>query len=167
MIEETDFKEEDWTSPNISFDDYNNSNEEYLFSKEILRNKNESFETEFKKVFNVNDIFGRFTKGEEKDIDTESNEDYNLDKKKIFTLIHNKNKYSNKKTNVNNKKIFNILRKNNFKNYSFDDLILYIRKLNNSTKTGSSISKKYRCLKFEKMLILELKTRILNQIKEN
>ena len=169
MIEEMDFKEEDCSSHNFSFDDnYNNSgSEEYLFSKENIWNRNECFETEFKKVFNVKDIFGQFTKEEEKDVEPENNEDYSVDKKKIFKLIYNTNKYTNKKDNVKTKKFFNILGKNNFKNYTFDDLILYIRKLNNSTRTSSSISKKYKLLKLEKMLISELKTRILNQIKEN
>ena len=166
MIEEIDFKEEDSSSHNFSFEDsYNNSSsEEYLFSKENLINRNECFETEFKKVFNVKDIFGRFAKEEEKE---EKNEDFRYDKKKIFKLIYNTNKYAKKKTNIKTKKIFNILGKNNYKNYTFEDLILYIGKLNNSTKTSTSISKKYKLLKLEKLLIFELKTRILNQIKEN
>ena len=169
MIKEIDIREEDCSSHYFSFEhNYNSSNsEEYSFSKENLMLRNECFESEFKKVFNVKDIFDQFKKEEEKDLEPENNEEYVVDKKKIFKLIYNTTKCTNKKANVKTKKIFNILGKNNFKNYTFDDLILYIRKLNNSTKNSSSVLNKYKLLKLEKVLILELKTRILNQIKDN
>ena len=174
MIEEIDFKqeEEECKSQNNSFDDNYNSHSNddlFLFSKENYINGNENFETVFKKVFNSKDIFDTFRKEEEKDYDTEKNKgkNINLYKKKIFKLIYNANKYVNKKTNFKTKKVFTILGKTNYDNYSFDDIILYIRKLNHSSKNTTSISNKYKLLKMEHSLILELKNRILNQIKEN
>lgn len=44
---------------------------------------------------------------------------------------------------------------------------MYIKKLNKSSKVISSTSKKYKLLKMEHKLILELKARLLNKIKEN
>ena len=173
MIEEMDIKEEECSSQNNSFDDNYNShsnNDLFLFSKENLGRGNEffNFETEFKKVFNAKDSFGHILKEEEeKNFEPEKNEDIRFNKKKIFKLIYNANKYVNKKTNFKTKKVFTILGKNNYDNYSFDDIILYIRKLNNSSKNSSSISNRYKILKLEQSLILELKNRILNQIKEN
>ena len=173
MIEEMDIKEEECSSQNNSFDDNYNShsnNDLFLFSKENLGGGNEffNFETEFKKVFNAKDSFGHILKEEEeKNFEPEKNEDIRFNKKKIFKLIYNANKYVNKKTNFKTKKVFTILGKNNYDNYSFDDIILYIRKLNNSSKNSSSISNRYKILKLEQSLILELKNRILNQIKEN
>ena len=176
MNEVIDFKqeEEEFTSQNNSFDDNYNSQSNYdlfLFSKENYINKNENFETEFNKVFNSKDIFGNLRKEEEKEKETEKNKSktINLYKKKIFKLIYNtnKNKYTCKTKKLRVKKIFKIFGKINYKNYSFDELILYIKKLNNSSKTSSSILNKYKLLKLEHKLILELKTRILAQSKEN
>ena len=173
MIEEMDIKEEECSTQNNSFDDNYNShsnNDLFLFSKENLGGGNEffNFEAEFKKVFNAKDSFGHILKEEEeKNFEPEKNEDIRFNKKKIFKLIYNANKYVNKKTNFKTKKVFTILGKNNYDNYSFDDIILYIRKLNNSSKNSSSISNRYKILKLEQSLILELKNRILNQIKEN
>ena len=172
MIEEMYFNEKkDYLSNNISLeeeDDINSqSNSEiYSFSKEIIKNGNEYFESEFKKVFNEKDSFGESRKEEEKDLETEKNDEIRLDKKKIFKLIYNANKYVNKKNATKAKKIFTIFDTNNYNNYSYDELILYIKNLNSSFKTSSSISNKYRLLKLEHKLILELKTRLLNQIKE-
>ena len=161
-------EEKDCLSKNISLeeDDINSqSNSEfYSFSKENIKKGNEYFESEFKKVFNEKDSFGESIKEEEKDLETEKNEEIPLDKKKIFKLIYNANKYVNKKTAPKAKKIFTIF--GNYNNYSYDELILYIKNLNNSFKTSSSISNKYKLLKLEHKLILELKTRLLNQIKD-
>lgn len=173
MIEEMDLKEEDCSSQNNSFDDNYNShsnNDSFLFSKESMENGNEffNFETEFKKVFNAKDSFGHILKEEqEKNFELEKNEDIRFNKKKIFKLIYNANKYVNKKANFKTKKIFTILGRSNYDNYSFDDIILYIRKLNYSSKNTTSISNKYKLLKMEHSLILELKNRILNQLNEN
>jgi hypothetical protein len=173
MIEEMDIKEEECSSQNNSFDDNyisHSNNDLFLFSKENLGGGNEffNFETEFKKVFNAKDSFGHILKEEEeKNFEPEKNEDIRFNKKKIFKLIYNANKYVNKKTNFKTKKVFTILGKTNYDNYSFDDIILYIRKLNNSSKNSSSISNRFKILKLEQSLILELKNRILNQIKEN
>ena len=57
--------------------------------------------------------------------------------------------------------------KDNFDNYSFNEIILYIKRLNRSSKTISSNVNKYNLLKMEHKLILELKKRILDQIKKN
>jgi hypothetical protein len=89
-----------------------------------------------------------------------------LIKKKIFKLIYNANNIVNKKTNLK-KKIFTILSKDNFQNYSFHDIILYIKKLNRSSKTITSNVNKYNLLKMEHRLIQELKNRILDKIKNN
>ena len=173
MIEEMDLKEEDCSSQNNSFDDNYNShsnNDLFLFSKENMGVGNEffNFEKEFKKVFNSKDSFGHILKEEEeKNFEPEKNDDIRFNKKKIFKLIYNANKYANKKTNFKTKKLFTILGKTNYDNYSFDDIILYIRKLNHSSKTVASISNKYKLLKMEHSLILELKNRILNQLNEN
>ena len=179
MIEEIDFKqeEEECKSQNNSFDDNYNSHSNddlFLFSKENYINGNENFETVFKKVFNSKDIFDTFRKEEEKDYDTEKNKSKNINlyKKKIFKLIYhtNKNKFICKTKKLRAKKVFKTFGKNgknNYKNYSFDELILYIKKLNNSSKTSSSILNKYKLLKLEHKLIIELKTRILSQIEGN
>ena len=173
MIEEILFKEEeDCLNKNKSLeeeDDINSqSNSElYSFSKENIKNGNEYFESEFKKVFNEKDSFGESRKEEEKDLETEKNDEIRLDKKKIFKLIYNANKYVNKKTATKAKKIFTIFETNNYKNYSYDELILYIKRLNNSSRTSSSIANKYKLLKLEHTLILELKTRLLKQVKDN
>ena len=169
MMEEIDFMEEETSNQNNSFDDnYNNQPDSDLFllSKDNLRKGSQYFETEFKKVFNYKDTFVQNRREEEKDIETEKNEETRKNKKRIFKLI-NVNKYVNKKSNLKRKKIFRIFGKNDFKNYSFDELIIYINKLNNSSKTSATISNKYKLLKLEHKLILELKTRILDQIKEN
>ena len=175
MIEEIDFKqeEEECTNQNNSFDNnYNSqSNDDlFLFSKENYINKNENFEKEFNKVFNSKDIFGNFRKEEEKENETDKykSKTIYLYKKKIFKLIYNtnKNKFTCKTKKLRGKK-FKIFGKNNYKNYSFDELILYIKNINNSSKTSSSILNKYKLLKLEYKLILELKTRILAQTKEN
>ena len=86
----------------------------------------------------------------------------------MFKLIYNtnKNKFICKTKKIRAKKIFKIFGKNNYKNYSFDEIILYIKKLNNSSKTSTSIVNKYKLLKLEHKLILELKTRILSKIEE-
>lgn len=174
MIEKIELKqeEEECTSQNNSFDDNYNSHSNddlFLFSKENYINRNENFETEFNKVFNSKDIFVNFRKEEEKDYDSEKNKNINHYKKKLFKLIYkaNKNKFTCTTKKISAKKIFKIFGKNNYKNYSFDELILYIKKLNNSSKTSSSILNKYKLLKLEHTLILELKTRILSQIQEN
>ena len=62
------------------------------------------------------------------------------------------------------KKIFTVLGKDDF-HYGFDKLILYIKNLNNSSKSSPSALNKINLLKLEHKLILELKDRILNQIK--
>ena len=168
MIEEIDFKqeEEECTSQNNSFDDNYNSHSNdalFLFSKEnCYINGNENFETVFQKVFNSDN----FKKEEEKDYEPEKNKSENI--KKIFKLIYhtNKHKFICKTKKIRTKKISKVFGKNNYKNYSFDELILYIKKLNNSSKTSSSILNKYKLLKLEHTLILELKTRILSQIGE-
>ena len=173
MIEDVELNEEDSSSQNNSFDDNYNShsnNDIFLFSKENIGEGNKffNFEAAFKKVFNSNDSFGRILKGEEeKNDEPEKNENIRFNKKKIFKLIYNANKCVNKRTNFKTKKIFTILGKTNYDNYSFDDIILYIRKLNHSSKNNTSISNKYKILKLEHSLILELKNRILNEIKEN
>ena len=175
MIEEIDFKpeEEECTSQNNSFDDNYNSHSNddlFLFSKENNINGNENFETEFNKVFNSKDIFGNLRIEEEKDYESKKNgsKTINQYQKKIFKLIYNtkKNKFTFKTKKLRAKKIFKIFGKNNYKNYSFDELILYIKKLNNTSKTSSSILNKFKLLKLEHTLILELKTRILSQIEE-
>ena len=170
MIEEIKLEEEDSSSENNSFDDnYNNqsTNDLYLFSKENDENANEYFETEFKKVFNDKDTFGTFKREEEKEVETQENSQSKVHKKKIFKLISNSNKFMQKRNNLRRKKIFTVLGKNNFENYGFDELILYIKKLNNSSKASPSASNKINLLKLERKLILELKDRILNQIKAN
>ena len=138
----------------------------FLFSKENIGNPNEYFETEFKKVFNDKDTFGQFKKEEEKDFEPERYHQIRINKKKIFKLIYNANKIVNKRNNLK-KKIFTILSKDNFDNYSFNEIILYIKRLNRSSKTISSNVNKYNLLKMEHKLILELKNRILDQIKKN
>ena len=176
MIEEIDFKpeEEEFTNQNNSFDhNYNNlSNDDlFLFSKENYINGNENFETVFKKVFNSKDIFDTFKIEEEKEYESDKNrsKDINLYKKKIFKLIYNtnRNKFICRTKKLRAKKIFKTYKKDTYKNYSFDELILYIKNLNNSSKTSSSILNKYKLLKLEQKLIVELKTRILSQIEEN
>ena len=109
MIEEMDFNEDECSSQNNSFDNkYNNqlNNGLYLFSKENTNIGNECFEVEFKKVFNDKDIFGSSQKEEEKDIESEKSEEIRLNKRKIFKLIYNANKYINPKSNIKSKKIF-------------------------------------------------------------
>ena len=168
-MEEIEPKEEQYITKNISFDDIANSqmnNGFLLFSKENFVNPNEYFETEFKKVFNDKDTFGQFRKEEEKDFETEKFDRIRINKKKIFKLIYNANKIVNKQNNFK-KKIFTILSNNNFHNYSFHDIILYIKRLNRSSKTITSNVNKYNLLKMEHKLILELKNRILNEIKKN
>ena len=164
-----DIKEEQYFTKNISFDDnYNNqlTNGFYLFSKENIGNPNEYFETEFKKVFNDKDTFGQPKREEEKDFEPEKFDQIRINKKKIFKLIYNANNIVNKKTNLK-KKIFTVLSKDNFQNYSFHDIILYIKKLNRSSKTITSNVNKYNLLKMEHRLIQELKNRILDKIKTN
>ena len=168
-MEEIDLKEEQYITKNIPFDDNANNqlnNGFYLFSKENIGNPNEYFETEFKKVFNDKDTFGQFKKEEEKDFEPEKFDEIRINKKKIFKLIYNANKIANKRNNFK-KKIFTILSKDNYHNYSFNDIVLYIKKLNRSSKTISSNVNKYNLLKMERKLILELKNRILEQIKKN
>lgn len=170
MFEEMDMKEEENSIESNYFDntyDKQSNNDLYLLSKENAKNRNEYFESEFKKVFNYKDTFGEVRKEEEKDLETERNDDFRISKKKIFKLIYNANKIINKTDNLKTKKIFTVFGKNNFKNYSFEQIIIYIKKLNNATKTSSSISYKYQLLKVEHKLILELKTRLLNKIKES
>ena len=172
MIEEMDFNEDECSSSsqNYSFDNnYNNqlNNDLYLFSKEENLKVNECFEIEFKKVFNDKGLFRNFRKEEEKDLESEKDEEIRLNKRKIFKLIYNANKYVNQKSNVKAKKIFKIFGNDNFKNNTFDEIIMYIKKLNKSSKVISSTSKKYKLLKMEHKLILELKARLLNKIKEN
>ena len=166
-----DMREEEENSiENISFDDKINSylkNDLYLFSKESKLNGNEYFESEFKKVFKFKDTFEEIWKEEEKDAEKEKEDKFRINKKQIFKLIYNANKNVHKINNLKKKNIFTILGKNSFKNYSFDQIILYIKKLNNSTKNSSSISYKHKLLKIEHKLIMELKNRLLNKIKEN
>ena len=169
MMEEIDLKEEQYITKNIAFDENVNNplnNGFFLFSKENFGNPNEYFETEFKKVFNDKDTFGQFKKEEEKDFEPEKLDEIRINKKKIFKLIYNANKIANKRNNFK-KKIFTILSKDNYHNYSFNDIVLYIKKLNRSSKTISSNVNKYNLLKMEHKLILELKNRILDQIKKN
>ena len=169
MMEEMDIKEEQYFTKNISFDDnYNNqlTNGFYLFSKENTGNPNEYFESEFKKVFNDKDTFGASKKEEEKDFESENFEQIRNNKKKIFKLIYNVNKIVNKRTNLK-KKIFTTLNVDNFHNYSFNDIIMYIKRLNRSSKSISSNVNKYNLLKMEQRLIIELKNRILDKIERN
>ena len=169
MIKEMDFNDDECSSQNNSFENkYNNqlNNDLYFFSKENTNIGNECFEVEFKKVFNDKDIFGSSKKEEEKDIESEKSEEIRLNKRKIFKLIYNANKYINPKTNIKAKKIFKIFEKNEFKNNTFDEIILYIKKLNNSSKVSSSNTDRYKLLKLEHKLVLELKTRLLNRIQQ-
>ena len=169
MMEEIDLKEEQYITKNIPFDDNANNqlnNGFYLFSKENIGNPNEYFETEFKKVFNDKDTFGQFKREEEKDFEPERLDQIRINKKKIFKLIYNANKIVNKRNHLK-KKIFTILSNNNFHNYSFNEIILYIRRLNRSSKAITSNVNKYNLLKMEHKLILELKNRLLNEMKKN
>ena len=168
-MEEIELKEEQYITKNISFDDIANSqmnNGFFLFSKENIGNPNEYFESEFKKVFNDKDTFGQFRKEEEKDFEPEKYDQIRINKKIIFKLIYNANKIVNKRNNFK-KKIFTILSNNNFHNYSFNEIILYIRRLNRSSKAITSNVNKYNLLKMEHKLILELKNRLLNEMKKN
>ena len=169
MLEELDVKEEQFFTKNISFgDNYNNqlNNGFYFLSKENIENQNEYFEVEFKKVFNDKDTLGEFKKEEEKSSEPKKYTKIKINKKKIFKLIYNAKNIINKTTNLK-KKIFTILSKDTFHKYTFNDLILYIKRLNRSSKTISSNVNKYNLLKMEHKLILELKKRILDQIKKN
>ena len=147
MIEEIKLEEEeDCSSENNSFDDNYNSqsaSDFYLFSKENDENANEFFETEFKKVFNDKDTLGHLKHEEEKQMEMQNFPQIKIHKKKIFTVMG----------------------KDDFHNYGFDELILYIKNLNNSSKSSPSALNKINLLKLEHKLILELKDRILNQIK--
>ena len=168
MLEEIDYRQEE-TSQNNSFEDnYNDqiSSDINLFSREDNEDANEYFESEFKKVFNDKDIFGKSKREEEKEFEPEKKEQIRFNKKKIFKLIYNANQIVNKKSNFK-KKIFTIFSKDDFHNYSYNELILYIKKLNASSKSSSSALNKLNILKLEHKLITELKTRILNKIKEN
>ena len=169
MIEEIKLEEEeDCSSENNSFDDNYNSqstSDFYLFSKENDENANEFFETEFKKVFNDKDTLGHLKHEEEKQMEMQNFPQIKIHKKKIFKLISNTNKFVNKRKNNKPKKIFTVMGKDDFHNYGFDELILYIKNLNNSSKSSPSALNKINLLKLEHKLILELKDRILNQIK--
>ena len=173
MIQDIVFKNEDYTIDNNSFDDtYNNqvNNDLYLSSKENLENTNDFFESEFKKAFNDRDAFafGHYKKEEEKEkeYNKEKIEQIRKNKKRIFKLIYNANKFVNKRTNLKAKKYFLITSKNDYENYSFDEIILYIKQLNKTSKSCSSNVNKFNLLNLEHKLILELKNRLLNKYEE-
>ena len=174
MIQDTIFKqEEEYTIDNNSFDDtYNNQNNNdlYLSSKDNIQSTNDFFESEFKKVFNDKDAFafGHLKKEEEKEkeYNKEKIDQIRKNKKRIFKLIYSANKFVNKRTNKA-KKYFLISSKNNYENFSFDEIILYIKQLNKSSNSCSSNVNKFHLLNLEHKLILELKNRLLNKYEEN
>lgn len=173
MIQDIIFKQDDYTIENNSYDDtYSNqiNNDAYLSSNENVENTNDFFESEFKKVFNDRDAFafGHMKKEEEKEkeYDKEKIEQIRKNKKRIFKLIYNAKKFINKRTNLKAKKYFLITSKNKYENYSFDEIILYIKQLNKTSKSCSSIVNKFNLLNLEHKLILELKNRLLNKYEE-
>ena len=168
MIEDIDLKEEDeeeeYFINNYSFDE-NNKNlkyDLYLFSKENIGNKNEYFESEFKKVFNERDAFGQLKLEDEKEIYKIQIETKLLGKKKKFKCDNNRvKKFLNIKSDFKYKNLYSILKKNNIKYYSFDEIIKYLKKINKASNSNISILNKYYFLKIESKLISELKSRIL------
>ena len=176
MILDNLFKKEENPIENNSFDDnYNNqaNDDLYLSSKESIENTNNFFESEFKKVFNNKDAFSfdnTQKKEEEKETEKDNKEKIaknKKNKKRIFKLIYGTNNIVNRRGNLKSKKYFLITSKNNYKNYSFDEIILYIKQLNKSSKSCASNLNKLNLLNLEYNLVLELKNRILNKYKEN
>ena len=176
MIQENLFKAEEPAIDTNSFDNtYDNqiNNDVSLFQRERFENTNDFFEIEFKKVFNDRDAFSfedskKKEEEKEKDITKEKKEQIRKNnKKRIFKLIYCANGFVNKRTNIKSKKYFLITSKNNYKNYSFDDIIMHIQQLNKSSKSCSSSVNKLNVLNLEHNLILELKNRILNKYEEN
>ena len=178
MILDNLFKKEENPLENNSFDDnYNsqaNDNDDlYLSSKVSIENTNNSFESEFKKVFNDKDAFSfDNTKKKEEEKETEKDNKDKIaknkkNKKRIFKLIYGTNNIVNRRGNLKSKKYFLISSKNNYKNYSFDEIILNIKQLNKSSKTCPSNVNKLNILNLEYNLIMELKNRILDKYEEN
>jgi hypothetical protein len=177
MLQDNIFKKEEYPIDNTSYDDsYNNQIDDdiYLSSKDSIENTNNFFEIEFKKVFNDKDAFAfenpkikEEEKEKEKDINKEKIAKIKKNKKRIFKLICSANNIVNKRNDLKSKKYFLITSKNNYKNYSFDEIILNLRQLNKSSKSCLSNVNKLNILNLEYNLVLELKNRILNKYEEN
>ena len=164
MNQDIDLKEEEFPFNTYYLDIFlnNHYNDLYSYSKGNIEKSNEYFESEFKKVFSTQDAFGQLKEEEEeKEEDKKNIESLSEINRKKLRYIHRFKKHVNKKSKLKHKNVLSILKKNNFKNSSFDDIIILLKKLNKESNSNIPILDKFNLLKIESRLISELKNRII------
>ena len=169
MNQDIDIREKELTISSYSFNDipYNQNNNFYSYSKWSLEYENEYFESEFKKVFNDHDTFGQLIQEEEKEEEKKKIESLSKIKPKKFRCMYKTKKYVNKKPKLKPKNILSIFKKNNYKKFSFDDIIILLKQLNKESNSNIPILDKFNLLKIESRLISELKNRIIYKIQND